>query len=468
MNEPWGIAVRISRARDGSTLGVERQEPPCRALVERLGGQVARVYVRNDVSGYSGGFPVEDALADLRAGKIRGLVAWQADRLTRQMRHAIPLLDTVAAAGAKLATVTGEYDLSTAAGRFNFRNLANMAEFESDLRGERLRLMHDQLAERGAWHGGVIPFGYRSAGKGRIEPDPVTGPLVQEAVRRVLRRESVGTVIRDWNARGIASPRGARWQSTPMRKLLTNPVLAGLRQHRGEVIGDGNWSALISRAEHERLLATFGDKQARRRHGRGRKFLLSGGLLVCRECETELYSGRRGNGTAVYVCKTDIAGACGKVQIQAEPLELLIREAVVDALAGPKLTRMLAEREDADVDRLARSLHEDEEELKALATLKGQRRFTLAEWLALRDPIEERIAQTRAKLQASTTGDLLADLPRTREELAQAFGLRGPAKARSVDWQQARVRLVLNHITVASAKRVGRDFEDRLDPHWRA
>jgi hypothetical protein len=37
-----------------------------------------------------------------------------------------------------------------------------------------------------------------------------------------------------------------------------------------------------------------------------------------------------------------------------------------------------------------------------------------------------------------------------------------------VDWQQARVRLVLNHITVASAKRVGRDFEDRLDPHWRA
>jgi hypothetical protein len=373
----------------------------------------------------------------------------------------------VAAVGGKLATATGEYDLSTAAGRFNFRQLATMAEFESDLRGERLRLMHDQLAERGAWHGGVIPFGYRSAGKGRIEPDPITGPLVAEAVQRVLRGESVGTVIRDFNRRNVASPRGARWQSTPMRKLLLNPALAGLRQHRGEVIGDGAWEPLISRAEHERLLAHFGDKQARRRHGRGRKFLLSGGLLICAECKRELYSGRRGNGVAVYVCRTDAAG-CGKVQIQAEPLELLIREAVVDALAGPTLAKLLAEREDADVDRLARSLHEDEEELKALATLKGQRRFTLAEWLALRDPIEERIAQTRAKLQASTTGDLLADLPRTREELAQAFGLGDPAKARSVDWQQARVRLVLNRITVASAKRVGRDFEDRLDPHWRA
>jgi hypothetical protein len=72
MDEPWGIAVRISRARDGSTLGVERQEPPCRALVERLGGQVVKVYTRNDVSGFSGDFPFADALADLRAGRIRG------------------------------------------------------------------------------------------------------------------------------------------------------------------------------------------------------------------------------------------------------------------------------------------------------------------------------------------------------------------------------------------------------------
>jgi site-specific DNA recombinase len=194
-----------------------------------------------------------------------------------------------------------------------------------------------------------------------------------------------------------------------MRKLLVNPVLAGLRVHRGEVVGDGAWEPLISRAEHERLLAMFGDKAARRRTGRGRKFLLSGGLLICGECEAELYSGRRGNGTAVYVCRTD-AGGCGKVQIQAEPLELLIRGAVVEALAGPKLAKLLAEREDADVDRLARSLHEDEEELKALATLKGQRRFTLAEWLALRDPIEERIAAIRAELQASSVGDVLADL----------------------------------------------------------
>jgi len=62
--EPWGLCVRISYTRDGSTLGVERQEPPTKALIERLGGYVAKTYVRNDTSAFNAKvFPFEDALA---------------------------------------------------------------------------------------------------------------------------------------------------------------------------------------------------------------------------------------------------------------------------------------------------------------------------------------------------------------------------------------------------------------------
>ena len=73
------------------------------------------------------------------------------------MRDALPLLDNVEQTGSQLATVTGTYDLSTAAGRFNFRNMANMAEFQSDLKAERLRLKHEELATRGRHHGGPRP-----------------------------------------------------------------------------------------------------------------------------------------------------------------------------------------------------------------------------------------------------------------------------------------------------------------------
>jgi DNA invertase Pin-like site-specific DNA recombinase len=465
MPEPWAIYCRISRARDGSTLGVDRQEPPTRQLIERLGGHVAGVYVDNDISAFSGRVrpDFERMLTDLREGRIVGVAAWQADRLVRRVREAIPLLDTVQAVGGKLATVTGEYDLSSAAGRWNFRNLANMAEFESDLRGERLRLKHDQLAEAGAWHGGKVPFGYRLVHvdrQSRIEPDPITGPLVQEAVSRILAGESVGTIIAGWNAQGITAPEGGRWHATPLRKIVLNPVIAALRVHRDQVIGEAAWEPLITRAQHEQLKALFGDKAKRRRHGRGRTYLLSGGLCRCGSCGVELYSARRNGGIAVYACRTD-AGGCGGVQIRADDLERLITDAVVDALSGPALTRLLAEREDETTDRLAQLLHEDEEQLKAYASLHGQGRITTAEWLAARDPVEQRITETRAKLQRIPAGQVLVDLPRTERELREAW------EERSVDWRRALVSLVLDHVTIHSAKRVGRALEGRVDPTWK-
>lgn len=91
--EPWGVYCRISRVRnkDGQTdtLGTERQEPPCRELVERLGGVVHKVYVDNDLSAYSGRRrpEYEAMLADAKAGVIRGIAAWHPDRLTRQPKE---------------------------------------------------------------------------------------------------------------------------------------------------------------------------------------------------------------------------------------------------------------------------------------------------------------------------------------------------------------------------------------------
>jgi DNA invertase Pin-like site-specific DNA recombinase len=67
-----GIYVRISRAADGSTLGVERQEPPCRALCERNGWEAAEVYSDNDLSAFNGHRPgyqrlLTDAKATMRS-----------------------------------------------------------------------------------------------------------------------------------------------------------------------------------------------------------------------------------------------------------------------------------------------------------------------------------------------------------------------------------------------------------------
>ncbi|MFL6185088.1 MAG: recombinase family protein, partial [Actinomycetes bacterium] len=112
---PAAIYCRISRARNGELLGVERQEPPCRRLVEGLGWTVSRVYVDNDLSAYHErrrpGY--EAMLADVRAGRARAIVAWAADRLTRKPRENEDLIDLTEAHGVQLATATGAIDLGT-------------------------------------------------------------------------------------------------------------------------------------------------------------------------------------------------------------------------------------------------------------------------------------------------------------------------------------------------------------------
>jgi site-specific DNA recombinase len=86
-----GIYARISyvRREDGTKerLGVERQVPPCRELARRKGWTLVEpVYEDNDLSAFSGkrrpGY--EQLLADAKAGRINVIVAWHADRLTRQ------------------------------------------------------------------------------------------------------------------------------------------------------------------------------------------------------------------------------------------------------------------------------------------------------------------------------------------------------------------------------------------------
>ena len=48
------VYCRISRDREGSHLGVKRQEDDCVALAGRLGWQVVDVIIDNDRSAYSG------------------------------------------------------------------------------------------------------------------------------------------------------------------------------------------------------------------------------------------------------------------------------------------------------------------------------------------------------------------------------------------------------------------------------
>ena len=84
------IYCRISNDPEGRELGVKRQEVDCRALADRLGLTVIRVYVENDVSAStlsSKPRPQYAAmLAAIDAGEADVILAYSNSRLTPAAR----------------------------------------------------------------------------------------------------------------------------------------------------------------------------------------------------------------------------------------------------------------------------------------------------------------------------------------------------------------------------------------------
>ena len=103
------------------------------------------------------------------------------------------------------------------------------AQYESKLKGERVRAKHAQNARDGKSHGGPRPFGYERGSPGELVIKPDEAAVIREMADRVLAGESVRSLAIDLTARGVPTVKGAiRWAPTTVVGVLRSPRLAGL------------------------------------------------------------------------------------------------------------------------------------------------------------------------------------------------------------------------------------------------
>ncbi len=65
------------------------------------------------------------------------LVIWKLDRIGRNVLHALLTFQNLSERKVNIRSITDGVDLSTASGRYNFRNILSAAQYESDLNSER-------------------------------------------------------------------------------------------------------------------------------------------------------------------------------------------------------------------------------------------------------------------------------------------------------------------------------------------
>ncbi len=103
-------------------------------------GWTAVEYVDRAVSGSTERRPALDRLvADARRRRFDVLVVWRLDRLGRNLKHLVTLLEDVQAVGVAFVSLGEGIDCTTAAGRLQLHVLAALAEFERARIAERVR-----------------------------------------------------------------------------------------------------------------------------------------------------------------------------------------------------------------------------------------------------------------------------------------------------------------------------------------
>ncbi|SFU07178.1 Recombinase [Geodermatophilus amargosae] len=319
----------------------------CADVVARHGWRLVGTYVDNDVSAYSGKpRPQYTALMEaVGTGQVDVIVAWDPDRLHRSPAELERFITVVERAGTDVTTVqAGQWDLSTASGKLIARMLGSIARHESDHKSERVRRALQQRAESGRSHGRhAYGWNRQHAPDGSVRE--VVVPEEAAVVRRIadalLSGESLRGVTAALNADEVPSPTGGPWTKNKVRGVALRPRNAGLRVHRGEIVGDGAWEAILSRDSWEQLRAVLTDPGRRTSTGSAAAHLLSG-IGRCGVCGAALRVAIN-RGVPAYRCSVN-----AHVSRRKDDLDQLATELVIARLSASDAGEVLTATDDPD------------------------------------------------------------------------------------------------------------------------
>ena len=447
--------TRISDDKAGDALGVERQDEDGNDLIARRGWVKFDDYQDNDRSAKSAGARPEFTrmLTDIRSGRVQVVVAWTWDRLTRNRRETVDLIEVCQEQKVLIALVKGsDIDCSTAAGRLIADVLAGVARNELDVKSERQVRAYRQAAEAGRPHFVARPYGYTRAGE-LVESEAA---VLREFADRYLRGWGIGEIRRWVNDEGIQSAMGGTWTNRVIRDHLLSKRNAGIRVYKGEEF-PGTWTPVFDMDTHERLVA-----ENKRRpeyvnngpHSNRRRYLLTG-LLYCGRCGQKMTGHRRADHAGKpkrdkYNCPglEKGIGCSGQVRV-AETLDHFVSESVLYRLDSPQMAKLLTERES---------------KAEQIAPLQARRDVLKTRLESLLDDYTD---ETLTKLEYQRAKRrVLSDLERVEAELGGLYSsqqaaavlsadktLREAWESQSLSWRRNLIGLVVDSVTVHPSRK---------------
>lgn len=222
------VYARTSSASQQFGYSIDEQVRQCVDRCRMLDWDVIFVFRDEAKSGKDADRPMfQEMLKQAEHGRFDVLVFWKLHRFSRSIMHAVQLENQFRDWDVALHSVTEQIDTTTPPGRFNFRNIANAAEFERELIKQRTTMGHIARAMDHKWPNGSPPLGYELDDEDRLHVHPREAALVRRIFKMYLEQKSMPGVADDLNQSGVSTKQGRTWTPNDVKSILDNSVYRG-------------------------------------------------------------------------------------------------------------------------------------------------------------------------------------------------------------------------------------------------
>jgi site-specific DNA recombinase len=198
-------------------------------------------------------------LADVALGRVRIILVYKIDRLTRSLADFAKMVELFDAHDVSFVSVTQQFNTTSSMGRLTLNVLLSFAQFEREVTGERIRDKIAASKRKGLWMGGLAPVGYvPGVGENQrsLSIDEPRAELVRAMYRLYLELGCVSALVAEVARRGWVTPAritrregaagGRPFSRGHLYRILSNPVYIGQIVHKDQVFA-GQHPAIVER-----------------------------------------------------------------------------------------------------------------------------------------------------------------------------------------------------------------------------
>jgi len=345
MEMDTGIYGRVSteeQVKEG--YSVRGQVQKLRDYARIKDWSVHDVYVDEGISGknITERPAVNRLIEDVKSGKVKNVLVFKIDRLTRSTSDLIYLVDLFNEHGCAFNSLMESIDTQTASGRMFLKIIGIFAEFERENIAERIILGRERKVKEGySLCSYISSYGYdRPKGQKIQSINEEEAQVVREIFDWYAKQGvSITEIARRLNMRGVPTKQDNKWTTQGVRNVLMNSNYVGLVRHRymeGErgYTEEGQHEPIISqelfdKAQH---LLTKKPRISPKRQPREENYFA--GFLVCAQCGYKMYTHNlfrtlkdgTVNFLGNYGCGNTTVGECNASEMSAIKLEQAFKE----------------------------------------------------------------------------------------------------------------------------------------------